>query len=86
MLNIDILFSRNLKKTLSSHSETEKVIITYTLIDIQMPFFYLYSIVITLAMGSTALAVLLGCAVEDPKMATEFLPMLFVPQLLLSGK
>jgi len=61
------------------------VIITYTLIDIQMPFFYLYSIVTTLAMGSTALAALLGCAVEDPKMATEFLPMLFVPQLLLSG-
>ena len=34
-----------------------------------------------LAMSSTALAVLLGCAVEDPKMATEFLPLLFVPQV-----
>ncbi len=31
------------------------------------------------------MAVLLGCAVEDPKMATEFLPLLFVPQLLFAG-
>lgn len=36
-------------------------------------------------MASTAVAVLLGCAVEDPKMATEFLPLLFVPQLLFAG-
>lgn len=36
-------------------------------------------------MSSTAVAVLLGCAVEDPKMATEFLPLLFVPQLLFAG-
>jgi len=35
--------------------------------------------------SSTAVAVLLGCAVEDPKMATEFLPLLFVPQLLFAG-
>ena len=38
-----------------------------------------------LAMSSTAVAVLIGCAVEDPKMATEFLPLLFVPQLLFAG-
>ncbi|KAL7517062.1 hypothetical protein ACHAWX_002016 [Stephanocyclus meneghinianus] len=38
-----------------------------------------------LAMSSTAVAVLLGCAVEDPNMATEFLPLLFVPQLLFAG-
>lgn len=39
----------------------------------------------TLSVSSTAVAVLLGCAVEDPKMATEFLPLLFVPQLLFAG-
>lgn len=38
-----------------------------------------------LSVSSTAVAVLLGCAVEDPKMATEFLPLLFVPQLLFAG-
>lgn len=38
-----------------------------------------------LAMASTALAVLIGSAVEDPKMAMEFLPVLFVPQILFAG-
>jgi ABC-type multidrug transport system permease subunit len=38
-----------------------------------------------LAMSSTALAVLLGCAVEDPKLAQEMLPILFVPQMLFAG-
>jgi ABC-type multidrug transport system permease subunit len=38
-----------------------------------------------LAMSSTALAVMLGCAVEDPKLAEEMLPLLFVPQMLFAG-
>jgi len=38
-----------------------------------------------MAMASTALAVLIGSAVEDPKMAIEFLPVLFVPQILFAG-
>jgi ABC-type multidrug transport system permease subunit len=38
-----------------------------------------------LAMSSTALAVLLGCSVEDPKLAQEMLPILFVPQMLFAG-
>lgn len=38
-----------------------------------------------LAMASTALAVLLGCSVEDPKLAQEMLPILFVPQMLFAG-
>ena len=38
--------------------------------------------VYSLAMASTALAVLLGCAVEDPKLGQEMLPLLFVPQML----
>ena len=36
-------------------------------------------------MASTAIAVLLGCAVPDAKMAQELVPLLFVPQLLFSG-
>ena len=36
-------------------------------------------------MASTALAVLLGCAVEEPKLGQEMLPILFVPQMLFAG-
>ena len=52
---------------------------------LQSNFFHFLAIEYGLAMSSTAVAVLLGCAVEDPKMATEFLPLLFVPQLLFAG-
>jgi ABC-type multidrug transport system permease subunit len=44
-----------------------------------------FASVYTLAMASTALAVLLGCAVTDPKLAQELLPLLFVPQMLFAG-
>ena len=59
--------------------------LTYLLIDLQMAFGYLLAVVYTLATTSTAVAVLLGCSVTDPKMASEFLPLLFVPQLLFAG-
>ena len=36
-------------------------------------------------MASTALGVLLGCSVEDPKLGQELLPLLFVPQMLFAG-
>jgi ABC-2 type transporter len=36
-------------------------------------------------MASTALAVLLGSTVEDPKLAQEMVPLLFVPQMLFAG-
>lgn len=44
-----------------------------------------YSTIFTLAMASTAMAVFLGCSVEDPKLATEMMPLLFVPQMLFAG-
>ena len=44
-----------------------------------------WATVYSLAMASTALAVLLGCAIEDPKLAQEMLPLLFVPQMLFAG-
>jgi ABC-type multidrug transport system permease subunit len=49
------------------------------------PFYLFFGSIYMLAMSSTALAVLLGCAVEDPKLATEMLPILFVPQMLFAG-
>ena len=62
-----------------------KLLITYFMIGLQSGFFHFLAIEYGLAMSSTAVAVLLGCTVEDPKMATEFLPLLFVPQLLFAG-
>mmetsp|Transcript_44184 Transcript_44184/g.92887 ORF Transcript_44184/g.92887 Transcript_44184/m.92887 type:complete len:698 (-) Transcript_44184:19-2112(-) len=61
------------------------LLIAYHMVGLQSGFFYFLAIEYGLAMSSTAVAVLLGCAVEDPKMATEFLPLLFVPQLLFAG-
>ena len=55
------------------------------MIGFQMAFSMLYAINYSLAMASTALAVLLGCAVEDPKLGQEMLPILFVPQMLFAG-
>jgi ABC-type multidrug transport system permease subunit len=45
--------------------------------------FFLY--IYLLAIASTALAVMLGCSVEDPKLGQEMMPVLFVPQMLVAG-
>ena len=60
-------------------------VITYFLIGFQTNFALYLAIAYALAMASTAIAVLLGCAVTDAKMAQELVPLLFVPQLLFSG-
>ena len=60
-------------------------ITTYFMIDFQMDFFNYYFINYALAMASTAMAVMLGSGVEDPKLAMEMLPLLFVPKMLFSG-
>lgn len=59
--------------------------IVYWLIGFQASFFLLLAIIYVLSMASTALAVLLGSAIEDPKVAQEMLPLLFVPQMLFAG-
>lgn len=59
--------------------------ITYFLIDFRSDFFMFYLNMYVLAMASTALAVYLGCSIEDPKLGQEFLPLLFVPQMLFAG-
>ena len=62
-----------------------QVTITYFMIGFQARFGVFYAGVYMLAMASTAIAVMLGCAVEQPKLAQEMLPLLFVPQMLFSG-
>jgi ABC-type multidrug transport system permease subunit len=60
-------------------------ILTYFMIDFQLSFGWHFMILYSLAMTSTALAMVLGSTVEDPKLAAEFLPMILVPQILFSG-
>jgi ABC-2 type transporter len=62
-----------------------QIVITYFMIGFQANFGLFLVIAYALAMSSTALAVLLGCSVEDPKLAQEMLPILFVPQMLFAG-
>jgi len=59
--------------------------LTYVMIGFQSNFGIFYAAIYCLAMASTAMAVMLGSAVEDPKLATELLPLLFVPQMLFAG-
>lgn len=66
-------------------AQCHQLLISFFMVSLQSSFFHFLAIEYGLAMSSTAVAVLLGCAVEDPKMATEFLPLLFVPQLLFAG-
>ena len=60
-------------------------VLMYWMVSFQMEFYFLFTMTYTLAMASTAMAVMLGCSVEDPKLAQEALPILFVPQMLFSG-
>jgi ABC-type multidrug transport system ATPase subunit len=60
-------------------------LITYYMIGFRASFGLYYVSIYSLAMASTALAVLLGCSVEDPKLGQEMLPLLFVPQMLFAG-
>ena len=61
------------------------VLVSFLLFGFQSNFFFFYINTYALAMVSTALAVMLGCTVEDPKLATEMMRIVFVPQLLFAG-
>jgi hypothetical protein len=63
----------------------EILVIVYNMVDLQAPFYKFVAIEFALAMSSTATAVLVGCSVEDPKMAIEFMPVIFLPQILFAG-
>eukprot|EP00980_Cylindrotheca_fusiformis_P027046 scaffold18563_cov132-Cylindrotheca_fusiformis.AAC.2 len=60
-------------------------LISFYLISLNSNFGMFYLTVYVLAMTSTALAVMVGCGVEDPKLALELAPLLFVPQMLFAG-
>jgi len=60
-------------------------LLTYFMIGFQIAFYWYFLVTYALAMASTALAVTLGSAVDDPKLAAEMLPLLFVPQMLFAG-
>ena len=62
-----------------------QLILSYFLIGLQASFATMFITTYVLAMASTAMAVMLGCAVEDPKLGQEMLPILFVPQMLFAG-
>jgi len=50
-----------------------------------MRFDYLLLLSYILSLGSTALAALVGAALDDPKLGYQLMPVVYIPQLLLSG-
>jgi ABC-type multidrug transport system permease subunit len=60
-------------------------ILTYFLMGLSAGYGTFWSVCYVLAMTSTALGVLVGCSVKEPDVAIEFLPMIFMPQILFSG-
>ena len=59
--------------------------LTKLMVDFQMRYYWLFAILYTLSMSSTAIAMIIGSAVDDPKIAIEFLPMTLVPQIMFAG-
>jgi len=60
-------------------------LLTYFMVGFQAPFGYFWADLYLLAMTSTALGVLVGCSVTDPHLAFEFMPLIFMPQILFAG-
>jgi len=60
-------------------------LIVYWAIGIRMRFDYLLLLSYILSLGSTALAALVGAALDDPKLGYQLMPVVYIPQLLLSG-
>lgn len=50
-----------------------------------MNFFYLVGLTYAIAMSSAALGVLIGSGLDDPKMGYQLMPIVYIPQILLSG-
>eukprot|EP00934_Nitzschia_sp_Nitz4_P006073 Nitzschia sp. Nitz4//scaffold4_size323378//275040//277173//NITZ4_000707-RA/size323378-augustus-gene-0.60-mRNA-1//-1//CDS//3329553540//6063//frame0 len=62
-----------------------KCLILYFMVEFQANFGMFFLVTYVLAMASTAVAVMIGCAVEDPKLGQEMMPIMFVPQMLFAG-
>ena len=71
--------------TFFSHERVQKLGISWNLVSYQAPFLSWLPVAYALAMCSTALSVIIGSLVSEAKTATEFLPLIFIPQLLFSG-
>jgi ABC-type multidrug transport system ATPase subunit/ABC-type multidrug transport system permease subunit len=72
------LFVTGVQVTVSS-------LITYFLIGFGGAYGYFWSGLYLMACASTALGVFVGCSVENPSVAVEFLPAIFMPQIIFSG-
>jgi ABC-type multidrug transport system permease subunit len=64
---------------------TVSTVITYFLVGFNAQFGIFWAGIYLMACASTALGVLIGSAVKDPSVAIEFLPAVFMPQILFSG-
>lgn len=60
-------------------------VISYFMMDFTMNFWILFLVTYAIALSSASVAVLLGSAAENAKVAQELLPILLVPQMLFSG-
>lgn len=60
-------------------------LITYFCVGFHGSYAIMYADLYLLAMTSTALGVLVGSAVDNAQVAIEFLPAVFMPQILFSG-
>jgi ABC-type multidrug transport system permease subunit len=62
-----------------------QMIIIYFMAELQGNFFVILSATFSVGMVSSAVAILLGCLVTDPKQAVEMIPVVLVPQILFAG-
>jgi ABC-type multidrug transport system permease subunit len=62
-----------------------QLLASYFLFGLNINFFVFLAINFMLAMASTSIGVLMGSAVENPRVAAELMPLMIVPQLLFSG-
>lgn len=64
---------------------TISTVITYFLVGFNADYGIYWSGIYLMACASTALGVLIGSSVENPSVAVEYLPAVFMPQILFSG-
>lgn len=71
--------------TLTLVQSLVQLLASYFLMSLRMRFGVFLVLNFVLAIASTSIGVLIGSAVEDPKVAAELMPALIIPQLLFSG-
>lgn len=71
--------------TLTLIQSLVQLVSSYFLMRLRIGFFVFLLLNFLLALASTSIGILIGSSVEDPKVASELMPALIVPQLLFSG-